>query len=160
MLASGQRRGAVGLPGWYRGHRLPRPAGRCRPGVGRRTTETVRAGRRSLAIENDQDQRADRDDADQHPPSRPVYIVQAANSDGQRRDVVRDDPEGRDEGWAALAVAKRCVDDQGDDAADEDDKRKHPEIGAGGSGLEVEVPPHGVEVVVHSVVVPVRRLVE
>lgn len=113
-----------------------------------------------MAIENDQNQRADRNDADQHPPSRPVDIVQTTNGDGQRRDVVRDDPEGRDEGWSALAVAKRRVDDQGDDAADEDDQRKHPELGAGRSGVEVKIAPHGVEVVVHSVVVPVRRSVE
>lgn len=73
---------------------------------------------------------------------------------------MRDDPEGGDEGWSALAVAKRSIDNQGDDAAEEHDERKHPELGAGGSGLEVEVSPHGVDVGVHSLVVPVRRLVE
>lgn len=150
----------MGLSGRGRRYDLPRPVDRYRPGIDRCDTETVRAGCRSLAIENDQNQRADRDDADQNPPSGPVDIVQTPNGDGQCRNVMRDDPERRDEWRPALEVAERRIEDQGNNAAKEHDKREHPELGAGGSGGEVEISPHGVEVGVHSLVVPVRRLVE
>jgi len=118
--------------------------------------EAVRARRRGLAVEDQQDQCAERDDADQHPPARPVEVMQAAHRDGQRRDVVRNDPQRRDEGRAALPVAERRIEDQGDDPAQEHDQRKHPELGASRPSFEIEVAPHGGDVGIHWRLSPVR----
>lgn len=130
--------------------------GRLRAIAGLPVAETVHTRRRGLAVEDQQDQCAERDDADQHPPARPVEVMQAAHGDSQRRDVVRNDPQRRDERRAVLPVAERRIKDQSDDAADEHDQREHPELCAGRPSLEVEIAAHGVDVGIHWRLSPVR----